>query len=411
MGRRATQFPVVRSLSVDRVELPAFRLVEQRFTVPAAIDVASALEREWRRLGDSVSLDPGAEIAVAVGSRGIDRLEETVRLVVEKLLDAGCRPFIVPAMGSHGGATAEGQLEVLASLGVTEASMGVQLRATMDVVQVGEVDGTPLFVDRFAHEADGVVLINRVKPHTDFSGPMGSGLLKMLCVGLGNQVGADAYHLAALTDDLGEIIQRCGRELLDALPVAFGAAVVENQDHHVCELRLIPAGEVELVELLLQERARTLLPGLPLDDIDLLIVDEMGKDISGAGLDPNVIGRTIGRWSVQRTSPRIARILARGLTPGSHGNAAGLGFVDVATPRLIQAIDFDATAVNAVTARMPEDARLPLTLPTERDAVAAALATVRPHSLEDVRIVQIANTSEVGRLLVSEGCLSALEGA
>jgi hypothetical protein len=395
---------------VDHVDLPAFRLVEQHFEVPPAIDVESALQREWRRLRGSVRLDPGADIAVAVGSRGIDRLQETVRLVLRELLDAGCRPFIVPAMGSHGGATAEGQLEVLASLGISEASMGVPLRATMDVIKVGEVAGTPLFVDRCVHEADGIVLINRVKPHTDFAGLMGSGLLKMLCVGLGNQVGADAYHRAALTDDLGEIIQRCGLELLRTLPVTFGAAVVENQDHHVCELRLIPAREIELVELLLQTQARALLPGLPLDDIDLLIVDEMGKNISGAGLDPNVIGRTIGRWSVQRTRPRIARILVRGLTAGSHGNASGLGFVDVATPRLIQAIDLDTTAVNAVTACMPEDARLPLTLPTERDAVAAALATVRPHGLEDVRIVHIANTSEVGRLLVSEGCLTALEG-
>jgi hypothetical protein len=410
MSRRAAVFPVVQSLSVDHVDLPAFRLVEQQFAVPPAIDVESALQREWRRLRDSVRLDPGAEIAVAVGSRGIDRLQETVRLVLRELLDAGCRPFIAPAMGSHGGATAEGQLEVLASLGITEASMGVPLRATMDVIKVGEVAGTPLFVDRCVHEADGIVLINRVKPHTDFAGLMGSGLLKMLCVGLGNQVGADAYHRAALTDDLGEIIQRCGRELLRTLPVTFGAAVVENQDHRVCELRLIPAREIELVELLLQTQARALLPGLPLDDIDLLIVDEMGKNISGAGLDPNVIGRTIGRWSVQRTRPRIARILVRGLTAGSHGNASGLGFVDVATPHLIQAIDLDTTAVNAVTACMPEDARLPLTLPTERDAVAAALATVRPHSLEDVRIVHIANTSEVGRLLVSEGCLTALEG-
>ena len=410
MSRSGTTFPVVHSLSVDHVELPSFRLVQQRFAVPPAIDVGPVVEKEWRRLGESVRLDPGAEIAVAVGSRGIDRLVEIVRLVLQELLDAGCRPFIVPAMGSHGGATVEGQLEVLGSLGITEASMGVPLHATMDVIKVGEVAGTPLFVDRFVHEADGIVLINRVKPHTDFAGLMGSGLLKMLCVGLGNQEGADACHRAALTDDLGEVIQRCARELLRVLPVTFGAAVVENQDHHVCELRLIPAREIELVELLLQTQARALLPGLPLDDVDLLIVDEMGKNISGAGLDPNVIGRTISRWSVQRTRPRIGRILVRGLTAGSHGNASGLGFVDVATPRLIQAIDFDTTAVNAVTACMPEDARLPLTLPTERDAIAAALATVRPHSLEDVRIVHIANTSEVGRLLVSEGCLTALEG-
>jgi hypothetical protein len=409
MNRRVTISPVVRALSTHHVELPAFRLVEQQFVVPPAIDIKSALVREWRRLRLSVTLTPGDEVAVAVGSRGIDRLKEIVYFVVQRLRDEGCRPFIVPAMGSHGGATAEGQVAVLAALGVTETAVGAPIRATMEAIKVGQVDGIPLFVDRHVCQADGLVLINRVKPHTDFAGPVGSGLLKMLCVGLGKQIGADAYHRAALVGDLGEIILRCSRALLSTLPISFGVAVVENQDHHVADLRLASAKEIEMIDLSLQSQARTLLPGLPLDDIDLLIVDEMGKDISGAGLDPNVIGRTISRWSAQRTRPRIARIFVRGLTRASHGNASGLGFVDVATPRLIKAIDFDTTAVNAVTACMPEDARLPLILPTERDAVAAALATVRPHSVEDVRIVHIRNTSEVSRLLVSEGCLPALE--
>jgi hypothetical protein len=410
MNRPGTIYPVVQSLSADHLELPGFRLVEQQFVVPPAIAVGQAFDRQWRCLGESLKLTPGAEIAVAVGSRGIDQLGEIVDDVVRSLRGAGCRPFIVPAMGSHGGATVEGQVEVLASLGISEASTGVPVRATMDVVKVGEVAGTPLFVDRFAREADGIVLINRVKPHTDFSGAMGSGLLKMLCVGLGKQVGADTYHRAALTSDLGEVILCCGRELLRTLRVHLGVAVIENQDHRVCELKLIPGEEIEPVELALQAEARALLPGLPLDDVDLLIVDDMGKNISGSGLDPNVIGRTVGRWTAQRLRPRITRILVRRLTQASHGNASGLGFVDVATPRLVEAIDFDTTAVNAVTACMPEDARLPLVLPTERQAIAAALATIRPHGLEDVRIVHIANTSEVSRLLVSEGCLPAIEG-
>ena len=190
----------------------------------------------------------------------------------------------------------------------------------------------------------------------------------------------------------------------------FGVAIVENQDHHVCRLQLVPAREMETVELILQGEARALLPGLPLDDIDLLIVDEMGKDVSGAGLDPNVIGRTIGTWSLPRHRPRIARIFVRELTAASHGNACGLGFVDVATPRLVAAVDIEATAVNAITCCTPEDARLPLTLSTDRDAIFAALSTVRPHTMGDVRIVQIKNTSEVTPLLVSEGCLPALHG-
>jgi hypothetical protein len=402
--------PIVHGLSVDYVELPPFRLVEQRFAVPAAIDVAATLKGEWRRLREVVRLAPGDEIAVAVGSRGIDRLNEIVRFVVRNLREAGCSPFIVPAMGSHGAASATGQVAVLAALGITEEGVGAPIRATMDVVRVGESDGLPLFVDRLAQAAAGIVLINRIKPHTDFAGPAGSGLLKMLCVGLGNQAGADLYHRAALAQDFGELIARSGRELLQTLPVIFGAAVVENQDHRVCDLRLVPVEEIELVEGQLQVAARALLPGLPVDEIDLLIVDEMGKEISGSGLDPNVIGRTIGTWSVRRTRPKISRIFVRGLTPASHGNAAGLGFVDVAAPRLVEAVDLETTAMNAVTSCLPEDMRLPLTLPSEHDAVATALATIRPHEIADLRIVQIVNTSEVTRLLVSQGCLPALEG-
>ena len=231
----------------------------------------------------------------------------------------------------------------------------------------------------------------------------------MLCIGLGNQTGADLYHRAALVDDLGELVTRAAHELLRRLPVVFGVAVVENQDHRVCDLRLVPPAEIELVESALQGVARSLLPGLPVDDIDLLIVDEMGKDISGAGLDPNVIGRTVATWSVQRTKPRISRIFVRALTAASQGNACGLGYVDVATARLIEAIDLEATAVNAVTSCVPEDVRLPLTLPSERDAVAVALATVRPADVDDLRIVQIPSTAEVTRLLVSQGCVAALE--
>ena len=234
--------PIVYGLPVDDPELPAFRLVEQQFAVPQAIDVALTLEKEWRRLRDAVRLTPGDEIAVAVGSRGIDRLGEIVSGVVDRLHKAGCRPFIVPAMGSHGGASAEGQRAVLAELGITEERVGAPIRATMEVVQVGEVEGLPLVVDRLAQAASGIVLINRIKPHTDFAGPSGSGLLKMLCIGLGKQVGADLYHRAALEQDLGELIARCGRELLETLPVIFGAAIVENQDHRVCDLRLVPAG-------------------------------------------------------------------------------------------------------------------------------------------------------------------------
>jgi hypothetical protein len=403
--------PTVKNLPVVLEPLPAFHLVHQSFVVPSAIgDVSSAVREEWNALRSDQRRTLEGNVAVAVGSRGIDRIDEIVSAVVDQLKSAGCRPFIVPAMGSHGGGTAEGQVAVLESLGVSEEQVGAPIRATMDVARVGSSAGVPLYVDRTVPGADGIVLVNRIKPHTDFTGPLGSGLMKMLCVGLGKQVGAETYHGAAMNGDLGELIRVCGHALLDALPVRLGVAIVENQIHRVCDLRLLPGETIEEDELRLQERARHLLPTLPLDEIDLLIVDEMGKDISGAGMDPNVTGRTVGAWSVRRTTPRIRRIFARALSPASHGNACGLGYVDVTTPRLIEAVDLEATALNAVTSCAPEDARLPLTVATEKEAVAVALATVRPHTADDVRIVHIRNTSSLRRFIVSEACVPTLFG-
>jgi hypothetical protein len=392
------------------VELPRVRLVRQLFTVPPPVDVAARVVSEWHRLAPRMNPTAGAQIAVAVGSRGIDGLAPAVRTLVAELRSAGCEPFIVPAMGSHGGATASGQTEVLAGLGITPETVGAEVRATMDVVGVGVVGDAPLCLDRLAAESDGIVVVNRVKPHTDFAGPMGSGLLKMLCIGLGNQEGADRLHRMGVARDLGEVVREAGVAIAQRVPVLFGVAILENQQHRACDVRLVPGPEIESVELALQDVARELLPGLPLDDIDLLIIDEMGKDISGAGLDPNVIGRSLGPWQVKRDRPRITRIFVRDLTPASEGNACGLGFIDVTTPQLIEKVDLEVTAVNAITACFPEDMRLPLTLPTDRDAIGAMLDTLRPFTAEDLRLVHIKSTLEVEHLVVSEGCLPALQG-
>ena len=402
--------PVVRSLRRGEVELPRVRLVRQLFTVPPPVDVAARVVSEWHRLAPRMNPTAGAQIAVAVGSRGIDGLAPAVRTLVAELRSAGCEPFIVPAMGSHGGATASGQTEVLAGLGITPETVGAEVRATMDVVGVGVVGDAPLCLDRLAAESDGIVVVNRVKPHTDFAGPMGSGLLKMLCIGLGNQEGADRLHRMGVARDLGEVVREAGVAIVQRVPVLFGVAILENQQHRACDVRLVPGPEIESVELALQDVARELLPGLPLDDIDLLIIDEMGKDISGAGLDPNVIGRSLGPWQVKRDRPRITRIFVRDLTPASEGNACGLGFIDVTTPQLIEKVDLEVTAVNAITACFPEDMRLPLTLPTDRDAIGAMLDTLRPFTAEDLRLVHIKSTLEVEHLVVSEGCLPALQG-
>jgi hypothetical protein len=391
------------------VKLPKMRMVGQRYTDFPAIDVSSTINQQWETLKGKLDLQPGAKIAIAVGSRGIADLAQIVRIVVEKLKDSGCEPFIVPAMGSHGGATGEGQAGVLAGQGITERHIGVPIRATMQVAPLGEVDGIPLFLDRFAAEADGIVLINRVKPHTNFVGPTESGLLKMIAIGLGNQIGAEHYHRLSVIRSQYEIISTAGRELLKRARVLFGVGIVENRGHETAIVKMTSADLIEAVETELLKTARTCLATLPLDEIDLLIVDEMGKDISGECIDPNVVGRDVCAYGAERPWPKVTRIFVRDLTAASEGSAVGIGQADFTVQRLVDKIDFKATAVNCLTSCCPEAGKVPLTYANDREAVAAALVTIRPYDLNEVRIVHIKNTLELMNLRVSQGCLEALK--
>jgi hypothetical protein len=392
----------------DALPLPPMHLVEQRFAAPPPVDVEAEIGRQWHAAWGGVDLPAGASIAVAVGSRGIDGLPAAVRAVVARLRESGCRPYIVSAMGSHGNATAAGQAAVLAERGITEETVGAPVRAAVDVVSLGEADGLPLLIDRAAAEADGIVLVNRVKPHTDFVGRVESGLTKMLVIGLGNEAGATACHRHALERGLADVVTTVGRALLERAKVLLGVALVENQLHRTCAVRVLPASEWEQAEPQLLEHARTLLPRLPIDDIDVLLVDEMGKDVSGAGMDPNVTGRTTGSWAEQRMSPRVARIVVRSLTEATEGNACGLGSVDFAPLRLVEQVDLAASATNALASCAPEDGKLPLTLASDRQALAAALSTLRPYTLDDLRLVHIRDTLAMERIEMSPGCLARL---
>lgn len=390
-------------------KFPDMYQVRQQFDIPPAIDVEKGVAEEWEKLKGRLGIQAGARIAVCVGSRGIANLALIVRAVVEKLKRAGADPFITSAMGSHGGATVQGQMDLLAKRGITEKGVGAPVAVTLEVVHMGEADGIPLYVDRLAHEADGIVLINRIKPHTDFTGPVESGILKMLCIGLGNQAGAEQYHQMAVTRGFYDMIITAGRQLLKKTRFLFGVALVENQEHETCKIRMATAQDMEAVEVELLKTARHNLPKLPLDHIDLLIVDQMGKEISGAGMDPNVVGgKGICIWSDNRPLPDITRIFVRDLTQATEGNASGIGMVHVTTPKLVAKIDLQATAINAITASCPEDCRIPMTLATEKEAVAAALMTIGPYNREKVRIIHIANTLELDRMMVSKGSLPYL---
>jgi hypothetical protein len=349
-------------------------------------------------------------VAIAVGSRGIANLPVVVRAVVEKLKSAGIKPFITPAMGSHGGGEADGQIEVLRARGITEEATGAPVMASMDVVPMGEIDGIPLFIDRLSQEADGIVIINRIKPHTNFFGPTESGIIKMIAIGMGNKIGAEHYHRLSMIRDQYSIISSAGKALLERCQVLFGVGLVENQDHETMQVKMAMADDIEAMEIELLEKARACLPTLPLDEIDLLIIDEMGKDISGEGIDPNVVGRDCCAYGAKRPLPRITRIFVRDLTEGTEGSAVGLGQADFTTKRLVDKIDYQVTAINCLVACCPEGGLIPLTYPNDREAIAAALMTIRPHTVDDLRLVHIKNTLELVRVLVSEGCLREMEG-
>jgi len=387
-------------------EFPRILRVRQNFPATPPLDIRETLAAEFARLRPRVQ--PGARIAIGVGSRGITNLAAIVAGALDLLRGAGARPFILPAMGSHGGATPEGQREVLASYGITEEAMGAPIEASMEVRQIGEsADGVPVFCSVEALSAGGIVLINRVKPHTDFGGVLGSGLVKMSVIGLGKRAGATAMHNAASRIGHERAIRGVARVLLGAAPVLGGVAILENQFHETARLVALPREEMETGEEALLVEARALMPLLPFDEIDLLIVDRIGKNVSGAGMDPNVIGRHVQGYSSAlmregRPAPFIRRILARDLTPETRGNAIGIGFADVTTTRLVRAMDHRVTGINALTALTPQLAKIPIHFDTDREAMAMALASLALPDPGAARIVRIADTLTLSEMDVSE---------
>jgi hypothetical protein len=383
--------------------LPAWAPVRQRLDDAALPDAGAATRAALDAVIDGVR--PGERVCVAAGSRGIDRIGEVVRATVERLQAAGASVFIVPAMGSHGGATAAGQLAVLAGFGITEARMGCEIRASMDTVDLGEVvPGVPVFVDRHAYEgADVVVPVNRVKPHTGFAGPVESGLMKMLAIGLGKQRGADTFHRRGY-DEFATLIPAVARHTIARAPIGFGIALVEDGLGHLAHVEAIPADRIEAREAELLVDARRRMPRLPIDDIDVLVLDLIGKDISGTGMDPNVIG--MAKAGAVDAGPRIGRIVVRGLTAATEGNASGIGFADVALRRAVAAVDERRTYLNSITAKDVEGAKLPVTVDTDEDALALALAACLRVEAAQARIVRVRSTKHLERLWVSEPALA-----
>ncbi|HEX2171714.1 MAG TPA: lactate racemase domain-containing protein, partial [Dehalococcoidia bacterium] len=305
--------------------------------------------------------------------------------------------------GSHGGATAEGQVEVLDALGVTEESVEAPIRSSMEVVQLGTTDeGIPVYWDKIAAEADGVIVLNRVKPHTEFNGDLESGIFKMIVIGLGKHRGAATAHQYTVPLSYRTVIPSCGRLILEKANVLAGVAVVENAYHQIAEVAVLAPGEIEAREKALLVRARDLMARLPFEDLDVLVVDEIGKDISGTGMDTNVIGRLMFIGEPEPESPRIKRIVVRDLTAETLGSALGIGLADFVTRRAAEKVDRRVTNINALTAVSPEKARIPLTTETDREAIELALANSGPVTAKTARLVRIQNTLHLKHLIVSE---------
>ncbi len=377
--------------------------VRQTFPRPRLADIPGGVHSALDAA--RLPVKPGDTVAVGAGSRGIANIDAIVKATIGHLRDLGARPFIFPAMGSHGGATPEGQREVLAHYGITEGAMGCEIRATMEVVQVGEALGMPVWLDRLASEAHWIGLVNRVKPHTDFKGSIESGLFKMLTIGLGKWQGATQYHRANVNHGYETVITAVGREMLAKARIGFGLGIVENGYDETARVEAFNAAELEAGERRLLKDARDWMARLPFSPIDVLVVEEIGKNISGAGMDTNVIGRPSNPHEPFPADPRILWIVALDLTEESGGNATGIGNAEFTTRRLADKIDWKKTAINCLTACAPNGAKLPLVFDSDREAVESALDCIGLTRPEQARVIRVKNTLVLGEIECSEAFL------
>ena len=390
---------------------PEMYRVRQVFDAPRVGNLEETLNREMASIRAGDLIKPGARIALTAGSRGIAHIDHILRHLVQTVRQKGGHPFLLPAMGSHGGGTSVGQVEVLKSLGVTEESTGAPIVSSMDVVEIGKSRfGFPVMVSKPAAEADGIIVVNRIKPHTEFEGPIESGLIKMMAIGMGKHRGCFEVHKQAVQYGYRDVIPEIGGVILSKLPILFGLGIVENIYDETAVIRaVLPSRFVEEEKELLS-LAKKLMARLPFDKIDVLIVDQMGKNISGTGIDTNVIGRIMFIGEREPEKPKITRIVVLDLTEASHGNAVGIGLADYTTQRLVKKLDLSALATNAITAMTPEKGRIPIAMPTDQAAVDAALDTIGSISPQEARVVHIRNTLEMGELEVSKAFLPEMEG-
>lgn len=379
-------------------DYPRMFRVRQKRERPRVENICGEVEGQLARLDLGKTIKHGESVAISAGSRGIANIPVIIKAIADHCKQHGAEPFIVPSMGSHGGGTAVGQREILESYGITEDFVGCPIRATMDTVIVAETkEGIPVHFDRYAREADHVVVCGRVKPHTNFAGEIESGLLKMILIGLGKCAGAKIYHRAIQDYSFDQIVRSVGEKVLNCCGVVAGVAIVENAFHETAKIVAVNSDEFIEREKELLVLAKQWMPRLPFRAVDLLIVDEIGKNISGSGMDTNVVGRKYpqGVPVEDPNYPRVKRIAVRGLCRKTHGNAAGIGLAEFITTRALQQIDMEATRINCITGGFPEVAKLPFPDDCDRDILDVALSTIGLTVPEDARVTWILNTLQV----------------
>jgi hypothetical protein len=383
---------------------PKLIKIRQKFTGPTVVDIEKKISEQLSLLGLQERITPGMKVAITAGSRGIANIPLIIRSIVRELKKWGANPFIIPAMGSHGGATAEGQIDVLHSLKINEEFCEAPIVSSMEVEQIGQTpQGMPVYVDKNAMEADAVLLVGRLKMHTDFKSPIGieSGLMKMAAIGMGKHKGALLIHTYGV-HGIRDIMPEVARVVLEKVNILCGVAIVENAFEQTAIIEAIPTDKIPLREGELLEVSASLMPKLPVDDLDVLIVDEIGKNFSGTGMDTNIIGRIRILGTEEPKSPRIKYVIASDLSEESHGNALGIGLADLTTKQLFNKINFQIMNENVVTSTFLHRAMIPIVMESDREALSAALRATWGVASNQARIIRISNTLQLEYLYVSE---------
>jgi len=393
---------ILRTL-LDDIPIPQMVRIRQKFDATKVDDIEGALREELKKPGAIETIKPGQRVAVAVGSRGVANIAEFTRITIDAIKEAGGLPFIVPCMGSHGGATAQGQIEVLHHLGVTEESAGAPILSSMEVIKIDELpNGLPVYIDKYAYEADAIVVINRVKPHTAFRGRIESGIMKMISIGLGKQKGAEACHQLGFKY-MAENVPAMAKIMLDKLPILFGVALVENAYDETCRVEVLPAADIEQREEQLLEEAKSRLPKILFDQIDVLVIDYIGKNISGDGMDPNITGRYPTPYA--HGGPDVSKMVVLDLTPETKGNANGVGTADFTTQRLVDKTDWPATYANGLTSTVCAPTKQATTFESDLYAIKAAVKTCNILDYTTCKMVRIRDTLHLGEIEISVNLL------